>query len=78
MHDFTVIKMTIASFVSAGGYLIRYEINPPRIKEGGRSFITKHYSFNYKISELHSNHYRNVSRDPWEIVADPLGSADHT
>jgi len=78
MHDFIVIKMTVASFVSTGGFLIRYEINPPRIKEVGRLFITNHYSFNYEISKLHSIHDSNVCTDPWEIVADPLGSADHT
>ena len=43
MHDFTVIKMTVVSFVSTGGFLIRYEINPPRIKQVGRLFLTKHY-----------------------------------
>jgi hypothetical protein len=46
-------------------------MNIPPIKEVPRLFLTKHYSFNLRISELQSYHDRKV-------FTDPKGSAQHT
>jgi hypothetical protein len=59
----------LTAFVSTGGFLIRHsnghrKENTTPIKAVPRLFLTKHYSFNLKISKLQSNHDRNVSTGP--------------
>jgi len=39
---------------------------------------TKRHSFHPKTRKLQRSYYSKASTNPWELVADPLRSADHT
>jgi hypothetical protein len=81
-HIFTLIKLKVARFVGTGGFLIRYskshvkkKKNISPVKEVPRLFLTKHYSFNLKISKIECSHYRNVPTVPMGSGRGSFGSA---
>jgi hypothetical protein len=52
-------------------------MNISTIKEVAQLFLTKHYSFNKKIN-LKVAIIEMYPRLPWELEANPFGSAEHT
>jgi len=72
LRDLTLIKLNVARFVGRGFFLIRYSNGHMRwtspTKEVPLLFLNS--TSNFKI------HYRTVYTDP--LVADNMGSADHT
>jgi hypothetical protein len=79
--DLTLIKIVVAHYGVTRCFLNIHSKGSTkyiyRVLKNFHDFILKNYYSSFKeISELQSSPYRNVSTD--SLVADPLGSAEHT